>query len=207
MPLVTVNAPKEVYVSNILKTLTFSISLCILITTGFIGAESERINSSEQSNYTEEIDSSYSLPICGANKIPNLNEVPIPQETVTVQTTVAPQPIISSSDLDLLSLIMVAESEGECEDGQRLVIDTVLNRVDSPKFPNTIHDVIYQKNQFSSVWNGRVNRCSVTDKDRQLVLEEVQSRRNYEVLYFTAGKYGAYGTPMFKVGNHYFSSK
>ena len=34
------------------------------------------------------------------------------------------------------------------DEGKRLVIDTVLNRVDSKYFPDTIHDVIYQKGHF-----------------------------------------------------------
>ena len=40
---------------------------------------------------------------------------------------------------------------------------------------------------------------------RKLVEEEVRSRLNSEVLFFTAGRYGDYGTPMFRVENHYFS--
>ena len=73
------------------------------------------------------------------------------------------------------------------------------------QFPNTIRDVIYQKNQFTSTFNGRMDRCYVKKDIRKLVEEEVRSRLNSEVLFFTAGKYGDYGTPMFRVENHYFS--
>ena len=105
----------------------------------------------------------------------------------------------------MLALLCMAEAEGECEKGKRLVIDTVLNRVDSKKFPNTIREVIYQKNQFTSTFNGRMDRCYVKKDIRKLVEEEVRSRLNSEVLFFTAGRYGDYGTPMFRVENHYFS--
>lgn len=115
------------------------------------------------------------------------------------------QPTVSEKDIELLALLCMAEAEGECEKGKRLVIDTVLNRVDSNRFPNTISGVIYQKNQFSSMWNGRVNRCYVKEDICQLVREELKSRTNSEVLFFTAGRYGNYGTPMFRVENHYFS--
>lgn len=113
---------------------------------------------------------------------------------------------ISDSDLTLLALLTMAEAEGECEEGKRLVIDTVLNRVDSEHFPDTISEVIYQKSQFTSMHNGRFERCSLTDEVVRLVEEEVAERTNSEVMFFHANKYGAYGTPMFSVGNHYFSS-
>lgn len=116
---------------------------------------------------------------------------------------------LTDEEIDLIALVTMAEAEGECEEGQRLVIDTILNRVDSELryFPDTVYDVVYQKNAFSSMHNGRVKRCYVKEEIRQLVIEELQERTNYEVMYFHAKKYGKYGTPMFAVGNHYFSSK
>lgn len=116
---------------------------------------------------------------------------------------------LTDEEIDLIALVTMAEAEGESEEGQRLVIDTILNRVDSELsyFPDTVYDVVYQKNAFSSMHNGRVKRCYVKEEIRQLVIEELQERTNYEVMYFHAKKYGKYGTPMFAVGNHYFSSK
>ena len=117
------------------------------------------------------------------------------------------EPIISVSneDIELLALVTMAEAEGESEEGKRMVIDTILNRVDSERFDNTISEVIYAPNQFTSMRNGRVDRCYVADDIYQLVIEELINRTNYDVLYFTAYQYGAYGTPMFQIGNHYFS--
>ena len=73
-------------------------------------------------------------------------------------------------------------------------------------FPDTVYGVVYQANQFSSMWNGRVDKCFVDDDICQLVEEELQSRTNVDTIFFTAGEYGKYGRPMFQVGNHYFSS-
>ena len=117
------------------------------------------------------------------------------------------EPIISISneDIELLALVTMAEAERESEEGKRMVIDTILNRVDSERFDNTISEVIYAPNQFTSMWNGRIDRCYVADDICQLVIEELTNRTNYDVLYFTAYQYGAYGTPMFQIGNHYFS--
>lgn len=112
---------------------------------------------------------------------------------------------VSEEDIELLALVTMAEAEAECEEGKRLVIDTILNRVDSERFDNTISEVIYAQNQFTSMHNGRIEKCYVSDDIYQLVIEELQNRTNYEVLYFTADYYGAYGTPMFSIENHYFS--
>lgn len=112
---------------------------------------------------------------------------------------------LSDKDIALIALVTMAEAEGECEEGKRLVIDTILNRMDSEHFPDTAYDVIYQPYQFSSMWNGRVDRCEVREDICQLVREELASRTNYEVIFFTAGCYSDYGVPMFQVENHYFS--
>lgn len=127
------------------------------------------------------------------------------EEIEILEEPIIEEPTISDWEIDLIALVTMAEAEDEPELGQRLVIDTILNRVDSERFPNSIYDVIYQPHQFSSMWNGRVDRCYVMDDIRQLVLEELQYRQNYECLFFTADDYGAYGEHMFPVGNHYFA--
>ena len=43
-------------------------------------------------------------------------------------------PKMSREDVELIALVTMAEAEGECEEGKRLVIDTILNRVDSGTF-------------------------------------------------------------------------
>lgn len=125
--------------------------------------------------------------------------------TVTIEEE-CKEEILSDEDIELIALVTMAEAEGECEEGKRLVIDTILNRVNSEYFPDTVYDVIYQKSQFSSMWNGRVDKCYVWDDICELVRDELKQQSNYEVMFFTAGNYGRYGTPMFQVGNHYFSS-
>lgn len=113
---------------------------------------------------------------------------------------------ISEDELRLLALVTMAEAEGECEEGKRLVIDTILNRVESEHFPDTITDVIYQKNQFTSMWNGRVDRCRVDEDICRLIEEELQNKTDNDVIFFRTGHYSTYGVPMYQVGNHYFSS-
>lgn len=65
---------------------------------------------------------------------------------------------VSEEDLLLLRKIVMAEAEGEPYKGKVAVANVVLNRLRSANFPDTIHDVIYQKSQFSPVANGRLKR-------------------------------------------------
>lgn len=116
--------------------------------------------------------------------------------------------LYSDKEITLLALITIAEAEDEPEYGKRLVIDTVLNRVDNEHFPDDIHDVIYQKGQFSPMWNGRAKRCiELIDKETiDLVKEELEDRSDYDVIFFRESRYSDWGEPLFKVGGHYFSS-
>lgn len=114
-------------------------------------------------------------------------------------------PTLTQEEVELIALVTMAEAEAEPVEGQRLVIDTILNRVDSEHFPDTVSEVIYQPNQFTSMWNGRLGRCYIREDLVQLVYEELESRYNSEVVFFRTGRYSDYGDPLFKVGHHYFS--
>ena len=132
-------------------------------------------------------------------------------KTVDIQGVVEkqksePEISMSKDDMKLIAQMTMAEAEGESEYGQRLVIDTILNRVDSSTFPDTVYDVLYQPYQFSSIKDGRFARCRVKKELYELVVEEVHNRTNYDVIFFRTGHYSKYGTPLFKEDSHYFNS-
>lgn len=112
---------------------------------------------------------------------------------------------LTDEDVELLALLTMAEAEGECEYGQRLVIDSVLNRMDSEHFPNTVHDVVYQKNQYSSITGERADHCWVKEELCELVRSELKERTDYDVVFFRTKHYHTFGIPLFQVGAHYFS--
>ena len=133
----------------------------------------------------------------------------IPTVEIEPSTVSAPEvaPIaattLTEADARMIALIVVGEAEGESEYGQRLVADTILNRIDSMQFPDTVNEVVRQPGQYSCVWNGRLNRCKVTDDICNMVQEEAANRTNEEVIFFRTGHYG-YGKPLFQEGHHYF---
>jgi N-acetylmuramoyl-L-alanine amidase len=63
----------------------------------------------------------------------------------------------SQSDYNLIARIISAEARGEPYTGQVAVGAVILNRVESPSFPNTIAGVIYQPGAFSCLDNGQFN--------------------------------------------------
>ena len=64
---------------------------------------------------------------------------------------------ITNEELLLLSKLVTGEARGESYEGQVAVAAVVINRVKDSRFPNSIKDVIYQKNAFSVVKNGSIN--------------------------------------------------
>lgn len=65
---------------------------------------------------------------------------------------------IDASDYELLAHLVHAEAGIDPIESQIGVVNVVLNRIKSGKFPNTIRGVIYAPNQFSVVTNGSINK-------------------------------------------------
>ena len=59
--------------------------------------------------------------------------------------------------LEMLAICVEAEAGNQDLMGKRLVVDVILNRVDSDKFPDDIVSVITQTNQFSSYSDGHMD--------------------------------------------------
>jgi len=100
----------------------------------------------------------------------------------------------TEEDYKNLLRIVEAEASGEDETGKLLVANVVLNRVKDEEFPNTITEVIFQKNkgvtQFSPVANGRFWKVEISEEtvsavNRALAGEDVSGG----ALYFAARKY------------------
>ena len=63
-------------------------------------------------------------------------------------------PVISASDseVDELARLMQAE-DGSSQEGMIAVGYVVLNRLNDPRYPKTLHDVIWESGQFQPTWN------------------------------------------------------
>lgn len=101
---------------------------------------------------------------------------------------------LSDTDLEVLQRIVEAEAGNEDEDGKLLVANVVLNRVNSDLFPDTVSEVVFQRekgiSQFSPVSNGSYYRVQVSQEtfdavERALLGEDISQG----ALYFVARKY------------------
>lgn len=118
----------------------------------------------------------------------------------------AEQAGITEEEFILLSSVVEAESDrSESIEGRVLIALTVLNRVDSDLFPDTITEVLTAPNQFATVVNGR-SVTQRTDLSDEAVLQAIEWNATGEdpnVLFFNCMGYN-YGTPYDYVDGNYF---
>lgn len=125
---------------------------------------------------------------------------------------------LSDQDYNTLLRIVEAEAGGEDEDGKLLVANVVLNRVNSDTFPDTVTDVVMQKEQgvaqFSPTVDGRFQNVRISKEtyaavERALYGEDISQG----ALYFCARKkadseklqwFDRKLTRLFSYGNHEF---
>ena len=116
------------------------------------------------------------------------------------------KPEFEMDSIELMARCVEAEAGNQSILGKRLVVDTILNRVNSPIFPATVKEVIYQPGQFSVAHNGQIDRVTPTAETYNAIALEFISRVSEEVIYFQPGGYPAYGEAWERVGDHYFST-
>ena len=150
---------------------------------------------------------------------PVIEEEPVVEESVEiVEEPVEPVEIVeepiqatssvstfSEDEIYLMAKVCLAEAEDQTEYGKRLVVSTILNRLDSGIYGDTIYDVVYAPYQFEVMMNGRIDRVEPDEYTLDLVRQETISRSNYDVIYFRMDYYSEYGTPLFVEDDHYFS--
>lgn len=76
---------------------------------------------------------------------------------------------LKPGDVDLLQRLVECEAGAESMQGKIAVVNVVLNRVKSNKFPNTIQGVIYQRNQFEPVVTGFINNVISSKESKEAV--------------------------------------
>lgn len=128
------------------------------------------------------------------------------------------EPLLLPEDYE--ALLRIVEAEAGCEDmkGRILVANVVLNRVEDPIFPDTVKQVVLQRengvSQFSPVGNGRYYSVKVSAETQEAVDRALRGE-DYScgALYFAARKYAdpermkwfdTHLTKLFAYGGHEF---
>mgnify|MGYP002524306360 CR=1 FL=1 len=105
------------------------------------------------------------------------------------------------SDIVIIGKVVQHEAGNQSELGKRLVADTILNRVESGDFPNSVTEVINQPGQYCNPSKYPPEEVYL------LVAEEMYRRTNNKVLWYRTKKYHSFGVPILQEGAHYFSGR
>jgi N-acetylmuramoyl-L-alanine amidase len=78
---------------------------------------------------------------------------------------------LSYEEEEMIARLIMAEAEGETDIGKILVMNVLINRVNSEEFPNTIKEVIFETGQFECVSNGRFYSVQPNDLCYEIVAD------------------------------------
>ena len=126
------------------------ILLCVVLALFLIVKGSTIISSPKSSEMTSVSGEQSQTTVTPAE---SLEDPPETTQSLQIEEIAVPEhkPVYNytEEELDLLSRLIYSEGGIESYDTQLKIGSVVMNRVDDPYFPNTIREVIYQKNQFS----------------------------------------------------------
>ena len=88
--------------------------------------------------------------------------------------------VLTDADYMALCKIVQAEAGGQGEMGKLLIANVILNRVNSPRFPNTVCQVVAQHGQFTPVRNGRY-AAAVPDAETIRAVDRALNGENHAV--------------------------
>jgi len=116
----------------------------------------------------------------------------------------------TQDDLELLASITFKEANLEPYLGQKMVVQTILNRVNNDKFPDTIEKVVFQGN--GSSFNGvRAKGFGFyTDKNMNAVINTILYPLDEDILYFfnpNKCRFDRNYKVIYNIGNHVFTYK
>ncbi len=109
------------------------------------------------------------------------------------------EPEYTDEELQLAARVVEAEAGNQGLRGKELVADTILNRIDDDRFPDTIEGVVLQEYQYAAP------APEYSEESLEAVKEEIEHRIDDEILFFRTEHYHEFGTPVMKYRDHYFS--
>lgn len=114
---------------------------------------------------------------------------------------------LTEEEILLMEKVVSAESRGESPEAQYTVACVILNRMESPIFPDTLEGVIRQSYQFTCVGNGIINNVQVTDSVREAVARALDDNTvDEDVLWFRSEHYHTFHEEAFQIGDLYFTT-
>ena len=130
-----------------------------------------------------------------------VQETAIEQETQENRWNIT----LTPEETELLARIVWLESQGEPVEGQQAVVEVVFNRMRSEVYPDTLYEVLSQKNpvQFCSFKNR--NRANPTQKEYESIKQVLDGKTRLlrdDTMYFSTFPLTEHVEV--KIGGHYF---
>ncbi|MFC4354558.1 spore cortex-lytic enzyme [Chryseomicrobium palamuruense] len=131
------------------------------------------------------------------------------KKTYRQPSTAQLPPGYTEHELKLLASAVYGEARGEPYEGQVAVAAVILNRIESPQFPNTVSEVIFQPRAFTAVDDGQI-WLTPNDRAREAVIDAINGWDPTEnALYYfnpvTATSKWIWTRPQIKtIGRHIF---
>lgn len=119
---------------------------------------------------------------------------------------------LTQSELELLYTTVYCESGDQELEAQIMVAQTILNRILSDKYPNTLRGVVYQRNAEGKPQFAVINWPDFEDRgwseNTKAAVHYALAHRAYplDMLYFRDSYYHNFGQPYKNVGDMYFST-
>ena len=121
--------------------------------------------------HSDESDTSSTLEVAEVN----FPELKIQEEKEEKGKNYSDAVKLTNREQEILLKVAYAEALNQDVEGKALVMLTILNRVNSDKFPDSIEEVVLAQNQFTTVSNGAYARARIDDPGCLKALELVKS--------------------------------
>ena len=95
---------------------------------------------------------------------------------------------VTQDEYDILVRIVEAEATGGNHEQKMNVASCVLARVEAPQWPDNIEDVVFQKQQFTPIWDGRYFSVKIQESTKKAVDEVLKFGKTHDCLWFCSDK-------------------
>lgn len=137
-------------------------------------------------------------------EVPTIEEpVYTSQEPQKEACTIEEDNLYTEAERELLARVIMSEGSNLPYHGKLAIMGTIINRVNSDKFPNTIEEVIYQENQYSTSDNGTPTEECYT------AIDDVIYNGSFppDMFYFRTDKPHSFGFEYLHIGNTFFNTE
>ena len=108
---------------------------------------------------------------------------------------------VSAEDIDLIAKVVMSEASAQSYTCKVAIAETIINRVLSDRFPNTVKEVVTSKGQYSIQNNGEVTPDCYNATFEALTEQKYPS----DMYYFRSDHYHTWAVDYIKIDSMFFS--